>query len=530
MSRYIDRRWFLAIMTVVLITTGAACGMWISRLVVISGDRGPMQIFSDELLDRAVEVFAEADRMLAVANSSPYPFCSDKEIMFLRDTLFSTKYLKDMGRVKDGSFHCSAVFGNSKEPMPLIRHDLATPDGKLIYATARLAISKSTAPIIGIGNANVVLDPAAFETLKHPAYTFGVMYNPPDASSTIGMFGTLGIGKIDMKLPLGAGRTGDTVYRNVCRQLACVTVHADIGSLQASAQPLASLIATFGAALGGAAAVIMILLQRNNLSLKARLQHAVSQNRLTVEYQPIVDVASGRTVAAEALVRWRENGETIPPDVFIPVAEKAGFINRLTMCVIDQVLSDMSAALHANPGFHISINISAADLSDRHFGALLAMRLRRASVASNQIALEITERTTANASDAKEAIQRLRSRGHKIYIDDFGTGYSSLAYLGELNVDGIKIDKSFTQTIGTGSVSVSIVPQIIDMARVHGLEIVVEGIETPAQRDYFAALKPRVEGQGWLFGRPSGAFAIREALTEISPGFSVLPIPASVAQ
>ena len=520
MSRYLDRRWFLAIMTVVLITAGAVCGMWISRLVVISGDRGQMQIFSDELLDRAVEVFAEADRMLAVANSSPYPFCSDKEIMFLRDTLFSTKYLKDMGRVKDGFFHCSAVFGNGKKPMPLIKHDLATPEGKVIYATARLAISKSTAPIIGIGNANVVLDPAAFEALKHPAYTFGVMYNPPDVASTIGMFGTLSIGKIDMKLPIGAGRTGDTVYRNICRQMACVTVHADIGSLESSAQPLASIIATFGAVLGGAAAVIMILMQRNNLSLKARLQHALNQDRLTVEYQPIVDVATGRTVAAEALVRWRENGETIPPDVFIPVAEKAGFINRLTMRVIDHVLSDMAAALHSNPGFHVSINISAADLSDRHFGALLAMRLRRASVASNQIALEITERTTADAADAKEAIQRLRSRGHKIYIDDFGTGYSSLAYLGELNVDGIKIDKSFTQTIGTRSVSVSIVPQIIDMARAHGLEIVVEGIETPAQRDYFAALKPQVEGQGWLFGRPTGAFAIRETLEEVSPVFS----------
>jgi sensor c-di-GMP phosphodiesterase-like protein len=106
----------------------------------------------------------------------------------------------------------------------------------------------------------------------------------------------------------------------------------------------------------------------------------------------------------------------------------------------------------------------------------------------------------------------LRSSGHRIFIDDFGTGYSSLAYLGELNVDGIKIDRSFTQTIGTGSVSVSIVPQIIGMAHVHHLDIVVEGIETPAQRDYFAALVPKVDGQGWLFGRPASAASIREML------------------
>ncbi|ATU90461.1 EAL domain-containing protein [Phyllobacterium zundukense] len=516
MSRYFDRRWFLAIMTIVLVAAGALCGTWISRLVVISSDRGQMQIFADQLLNRAVEVFAEADKMLAVVNASPHPFCSDKEIMFLRDMLFGTKYLKDMGRVRDGFFHCSAVFGNGKKPMPLIKHDLETPDGKLIYANSRLAISKSTAPIIGIGNANVVLDPAAFETLKNPAYTFGVMYNPQGVSSTVGMFGTLDIGKTGMELPAGAGRIGDTVYRNVCRNTACVTVHAEVGRLESSAEPITSIITTFGAALGGAAAVILILLQRNNLSLKARLQHALSQNRLTVEYQPIVDVATGRPVAAEALVRWRENGEWIPPDVFIPVAEKAGLINRLTICVIDHVLSDMAASLDANPDFHISINISAADLFDRHFGALLALRLKEANVANNQIALEITERSTANAADAKEAIERLRSRGHKIYIDDFGTGYSSLAYLGELNVDGIKIDKSFTQTIGTSSVSVSIVPQIIDMARAHGLAIVVEGIETTAQRDYFAALKPKVDGQGWLFGRPASAITIKKALEPVA--------------
>ncbi|MBR7513256.1 EAL domain-containing protein, partial [Mycobacterium tuberculosis] len=86
------------------------------------------------------------------------------------------------------------------------------------------------------------------------------------------------------------------------------------------------------------------------------------------------------------------------------------------------------------------------------------------NVGSEQLGLEITERSTANAAAAVDAIRTLRARGHRIYIDDFGTGYSSLAYLGNLNVDGIKIDKSFTQTIGTGSVTVSIVPQIIDMA------------------------------------------------------------------
>ncbi|MBZ9603712.1 EAL domain-containing protein [Phyllobacterium chamaecytisi] len=516
MSRYFDRLWYRAILIAVLIAAGALCGMWLSRLVVISSDRGQMRIFSDRLLDRAVDVFTEADLMLTVINTSPYPFCSDKEISYLRDVLFGTRYLKDMGRVSDGFFHCSAVFGNGKKPMPLVAHDLETPAGKLIYANSRLAISNSSAPIIGIGKANVVLDPASFETLKNSAYAYVVMYNPQGTSSTVGMFGSLNIGKLDVKPPDGVGRIGDTVYRNVCRDMACVTVHAEVSQLEASAQPITTIISIFGATLGGALATIIILLRRNNLSMKTRLQQALGHNRLTMEYQPIVDIATGRTVAAEALVRWKENGETIPPDVFIPVAEKAGLINRLTICVIENVLKDMAPVLDANPDFHVSINITAADLFNRDFSAQLASRLEEANVTSSQIVLEITERSTANAADAIEAIKRLRSRGHRIFIDDFGTGYSSLAYLGELNVDGIKIDRSFTQTIGTGSVSVSIVPQIIGMAHVHHLDIVVEGIETPAQRDYFAALVPKVDGQGWLFGRPTSAATIRELLNSLT--------------
>jgi sensor c-di-GMP phosphodiesterase-like protein len=97
MSRYFDRLWYRAILIAVLIAAGALCGMWISRLVVISSDRGQMRIFSERRLDRAVDVFTEADTMLTVINTSPYMFCSDKEISYLRDVLFGTRYLKDMG-------------------------------------------------------------------------------------------------------------------------------------------------------------------------------------------------------------------------------------------------------------------------------------------------------------------------------------------------------------------------------------------------------------------------------------------------
>jgi sensor c-di-GMP phosphodiesterase-like protein len=115
---------------------------------------------------------------------------------------------------------------------------------------------------------------------------------------------------------------------------------------------------------------------------------------------------------------------------------------------------------------------------------------------------------------AKEAIIELRARGHLVYIDDFGTGYSSLAYLQDLSVDGIKIDMAFTQAIGTESVTVSILPQILAMARALKLDVVVEGVETTEQAAYFAGSQQTTLAQGWLFGKPAPVGELERLLSE----------------
>lgn len=106
---------------------------------------------------------------------------------------------------------------------------------------------------------------------------------------------------------------------------------------------------------------------------------------------------------------------------------------------------------------------------------------------------------------AVETIKRLRQRGHSVHIDDFGTGYSSLSYLHSLAVDAIKIDKSFTHAIGTEAVTVSILPQILAIAKTLNLQVVAEGIETVEQADYFARCDQPILGQGWLYGYPVSA-------------------------
>jgi sensor c-di-GMP phosphodiesterase-like protein len=133
---------------------------------------------------------------------------------------------------------------------------------------------------------------------------------------------------------------------------------------------------------------------------------------------------------------------------------------------------------------------------------MLEQSLDQAGVLAASVVIEITESSTALHKVALEAIRHLRRLGHHVHIDDFGTGYSNLSYLHDLSVDAIKIDRSFTQAIGTEAVTVSILPQILAMAKTLNLQVIVEGIETSQQASYFIGGAKSILGQGWLFGRP----------------------------
>jgi sensor c-di-GMP phosphodiesterase-like protein len=182
--------------------------------------------------------------------------------------------------------------------------------------------------------------------------------------------------------------------------------------------------------------------------------------------------------------------------------------------VARQALRDFGDTLRARTDFRLSINASATDLADPRFLPMLDEAVKRACVLPKRLAIEITESSTANRAEAMETIRELRHRGHSIHIDDFGTGYSSLSYLLYLSVDTIKVDKAFTKAIGTGSVTVAILPQILAMAESLGLGVVAEGVETQQQADYFSGSGRQIDGQGWFFGHPVPAEELHRLLAE----------------
>jgi sensor c-di-GMP phosphodiesterase-like protein len=249
--------------------------------------------------------------------------------------------------------------------------------------------------------------------------------------------------------------------------------------------------------------------------LEKQLRRAIKKDQLRVAYQPIVDLANRSIVGAEALARWSdEDGNAIGPDVFVKIAEQRGFVGEITRLVVQRAVRDFADVLRANPDFRLSINVAAADLSDARFLPMLVQSLDKEGVSAESIAIEITESSTARHEVAMETIRHLHRLGHCVHIDDFGTGYSSLSYLQDLSVDAIKIDRSFTRSIGMEAVTSAILPQILALAEALHLRVIVEGIETSSQASYFKSGAQPILGQGWLFGRPVPTAEFHRLLAE----------------
>jgi diguanylate cyclase (GGDEF)-like protein/PAS domain S-box-containing protein len=239
---------------------------------------------------------------------------------------------------------------------------------------------------------------------------------------------------------------------------------------------------------------------RSRMKLDHAMRLALAQGRFRLHYQPQVDLRSGAVVGAEALIRWRdpELGE-IAPGEFIPVAEESGFIVAIGAWVLQSAIKQAAAWTAAGRAMTVSVNVSALQFQQPGFVDGVAAALREAGLPPQWLELELTE--SILIQDAQDAMLRLRALaqlGVKLAIDDFGTGYSSLAYLKRVPVGRLKIDRSFVSGLPTEESDVAIVQAIIHMGRALRLQIVAEGVETEAQRQFLQDAGCDLF-QGWLY-------------------------------
>ena len=246
-----------------------------------------------------------------------------------------------------------------------------------------------------------------------------------------------------------------------------------------------------------------------NLQLETDLRKALQQQEFVLHYQPIVELATGIVVGAEALIRWCHPTQgVIPPAQFIPVAEETGFILQLSDWVLREACCQLrlwQSLRVVKPSFSVSVNISACQFAQPNFIQQIDDILAATQLSPECLKLEITETALMQqTASAINVIYNLRERFIQLSIDDFGTGYSSLSYLHSFPVDTLKIDRSFIQRLHESSSTLGLVTAIVQIAKTMRMDLIAEGIETNEQLTQLKRLGCQF-GQGHLFSHPLSA-------------------------
>ncbi|HEX6243947.1 MAG TPA: GGDEF domain-containing phosphodiesterase, partial [Polyangiales bacterium] len=250
------------------------------------------------------------------------------------------------------------------------------------------------------------------------------------------------------------------------------------------------------------------------LALEQDLRSAVNRDAIEIQLQPIVDIRSGRLVSFEALARWNDPRHgMVPPLAFIEVAEASDLIVELGECVFRNVARQIAnwqrAGLKPVP---VAVNVSAKQLKRSNLPERLVAIAHEFDIAPHQMEVELTESVAMQDSEQHVTkLHALRDLGVRVSVDDFGTGYSSLAYLRNLPIDYLKIDRTFVRDMNVDRNDAAIVRAIISMAQSLHLGTVAEGIETREHASQLLALGCST-GQGYFFSKPIAAHETNELL------------------
>ena len=492
----------------------------------LSGE-GAMRIV-DEVLRKAEASSADVDAIINMVSRAPpgSDVCGEAGMLRLRQADAGSMATNAVGRVKDGKLLCSslAAYGDGLQLDEVIA---IGPTGIRVRTGLRLPGLE--------GHTYLAAERDGVIVFIDEAVTRDIFRTAPDVA--LGIFlrstGKRVIGRGDFE-PAWSSAIAQQAFTTFADGNHVVAMRAmpeqDVVAYVAYPQPRVQVridearrfFVPIGILVGVLLSAGLWLLARLYVKKAAGFRYALQSSQVFMQYQPIVDLRTGRCIGAEALMRWQRGARLVPPDRFIAAAEKAGFIERVTERVVQLVARDATAFLHEHPDFHISINLSAADLNSTRTVSMLVDMLERTGLPPQSFWVEATERGFLESPTVMQVIDDIRTVGMRVAIDDFGTGYSSLAFLSSFRLDLLKIDKRFVDTIGVAGVGAGdqVVTMVIDLAKTLGLEVVAEGVETEAQA-HFLRERGVQYAQGWLFGRPQSVDALRKL---VAAGLQV-PMP-----
>jgi sensor c-di-GMP phosphodiesterase-like protein len=478
-----------------------------------------------DLARRNDETISQTARAVSELNSGQYgPPGSPEEIARMRYLSLSSTYLQAVGRVSGTKLTITSM-GVMRPPVDLGPPDLISVEGAKIWLDTSLEFAGGAR--FHASERNGVI------CFLAPRLMFDVYTEERDVSMAViavtsrrplTVWGSV---RSDWLAYLGnrdhvvVEKDGMLIALQRSHRVDVIAVAAQpIGVVDRRTTLLSGVFLPIGIAIGSALAILLSARIRRQSEFPHLLREAIRCRRFFLEFQPVVDMTTGAIVGAEALVRWRRpTGEVTGPNVFIRVAEEVGIMEEITNQVIDMAFLALRDLQKVGRDLYMGINLTSADVKSGRIPALLRNYSEAYSVDLRKVSVEITETGLLSGAEDMRHLADLRETGVKIAMDDFGTGYSSLAYLMNLDVDVLKIDKLFVEAIGTEAATANVVYHMIHMARELKMEIIAEGIETDEQARILRELDVRF-GQGYLFGKPmsESQFASLVAAREPSYG------------
>lgn len=453
---------------------------------------------------RTEQIIADVRDMLAAFDKLPMRKCSPEHLDALQNAAVSKPYVRGIGVWQAAQRLCGVGFLPEAGIKPQ-RADRIYPNGIVAWWPGKQTEAGGVEFFqMRYGDYDVAIDPRLLLDLGPSQQRQAVLWvdklrmaaMPPDVQLPL-----------PDAVPIGVTlkRNRDMIVSHYARdEILPIDIVASepIRNFWSRHASLLTLGSVFGLLLVVGWTDIVFRFSRYQLRPATELRQALAAGRISVQYQPVIDLRTGACVGAEALARWRrQDGSSASPGTFIPIAEAAGLIQEITLAVMRTAIRDLARICREAGTVSINVNLARDDLKNDRLGNALTESLNAARLPARLIKLEITERALINTDTAHQLIRKYRGRGHQIAIDDFGTGYSSLSYLQSFELDVLKIDKSFVDAIGTGAATSQVILHVIDMAKSLGLQIVAEGVETEVQARWL--LDHGVHhAQGFLFSRP----------------------------
>ncbi|MDM3317442.1 cyclic diguanylate phosphodiesterase [Citrobacter sp. Ce006] len=496
MMQLSNRTIAISILFPVVLLTLLSAGLALNQL------KSEMNITADILMtqvDHVTSIARNTTRLTAGMADKPCGGIRDK----MTETGALTPYIRSTGLIRDNSLICSSVTGARKQNVSEIfgaRVFVSTDDLRILTTTGTTNIPDHIAIIYfyKLGNgltAFSVVDARYFTDMMNSL-------NEKNNSSLRLKFTDGPVISSEKKINLRPPVLRTDIYSDFSQ--AHLEVLTPLWSIWHYILRNMLLLAPLFLLLTLVLLYLRKYLQSGRISLANEIIQGMTNGEFFVHYQPICETTTGRCIGAEALMRWqRADGKTIPPAIFIRAAEEEGIIISLTRHLFCLIAID-TKNWHVLQPFHLSVNIAADHLKHKTFMAD-CLRLRNSLEQSFCLVLEITERSLVEDTySASEKLNNLRKKGCQVAVDDFGTGYSSLGLLQSLQVDYLKIDKSFIDILESADTDTPVLDTIIALSKRLDLKTIAEGVSTPHQVNWLTE-KGVTYIQGFSYAHPMTA-------------------------